>query len=74
MKNEIIFPNYEHCILNTITSILKYYNVNTPYSSLKSLDEKLSKKYKNVVLIILDGMGSHILNHLSPNGFFKVNN
>ena len=71
MKNEIIFPNYEHCILNTITSILKYYNVNTPYSSLKSLDEKLSKKYKNVVLIILDGMGSHILNHLSPNGFFK---
>ena len=73
MENKIILPNYEHCILNTITSILKYYNVNTPYSSLRSLDEKLSKKYKNVILIVLDGMGSHILDSLSPDGFFKNN-
>ena len=29
MSNEIVLPNYEHCILNTITSILKYYNVET---------------------------------------------
>lgn len=73
MKNEIIFPNYEHCILNTITSILKYYNVQTPYSSLTVLDEKLNKKYKNVILLILDGMGSNILENLSTNGFFKKN-
>jgi len=66
-------PNYEHCILNIITSILKYYNVNTPYSTLKTLEEKLNKKYKNVVLIILDGMGSHILEKISPNGYFKEN-
>ena len=25
----IVLPNYEHCILGTITSILKYYNVKT---------------------------------------------
>lgn len=73
MKNEIIIPNYEHCILNTITSILKYYNVNTPYSSLKALDNKLNKKYKNVILLILDGMGSHILEKLSPKGYFQNN-
>lgn len=71
MKNEIILPNYEHSILNTVTSILKYYNVNTPYSSLQALDQKLSKKFKNVILIVLDGMGSHILEHISPTGFFK---
>ena len=41
MKDKIILPNYEHCILNTITSILKYYNVDTNHTSLKSLDEKL---------------------------------
>ena len=70
MKNEIIFPNYEHSILNTITSILKYYNVNTPYSSLKTLDERLNKKYTNVILLILDGMGSQILKKLSPNAYF----
>lgn len=73
MKNEIIMPNYEHCVLNTITSILKYYNVDTPYSSLKSLDDKLDKKYKNVILLILDGMGSHILEKASLTGYFQKN-
>ena len=73
MKNKIILPNYKHCILNTITSILKYYNVPTSHSSLQSLDNKLNTKYKNVVLLILDGMGSHILEKISPNGFFEQN-
>ena len=61
MSNEIVLPNYEHCILNTITSILKYYNVETKHKSLESLDKLLEKKYKNVVFIVLDGMGEHIL-------------
>lgn len=73
MKDEIVLPNYEHCILNTITSILKYYNVETNHNSLEILDGKLKKKYKNVVLLILDGMGEHILNELSPNGYFTKN-
>lgn len=73
MKNEIVLPNYEHCILNTITSILKYYNVNTPHPSLEVLDEKLNKKYKNVILLILDGMGYNVLKKSSPNGYFLQN-
>ena len=71
MKDEIILPNYENCILNTITSILKYYNVETNHSSLKVLDERLKKKYKNVVLIILDGLGESILKEISPEGYFS---
>lgn len=71
MKKNIVLPNYDKCILNTITSILKYYNVPTNHSSLSSLDKVLSKKYKNVVLLILDGMGEHILKDISPNGFFS---
>ncbi len=71
--NEIIFPNYEHSILNTINSILKYYNVKTKYNGLKELDEKLKSKYKNIVLIILDGLGDNNLNKISPNGFFENN-
>ena len=74
MKNKIIMPNYEHCILNTITSILKYYNVDTPHSSLKSLDKKLNKKYKNIILLVLDGLGSHLLDSISPNGYLKQKN
>lgn len=72
-NNDIIFPNYDKSILNLINSILKSYNVPTKYNGLKDLDEELIKRYKNIVLIILDGMGEHILNNISPNGFFKRN-
>lgn len=73
MNQEIKLPEYDHCILNLITSILKYYKVETNHSTLKVIDEKLKNKYKNVVLIVLDGMGEHILNNLSPNGYFNNN-
>ena len=71
---DIVLPNYDHCILGTITSILKYYNVETNHKSLGSLDNVLLKrKYKNVILFILDGMGEHILNNISKNGYFNQN-
>lgn len=69
MKEGIVLPNYEHCILNTITSILKYYQVETYHTSLKTLDEKLEKRYQNVIFLILDGMGEHILKNHLPNGY-----
>lgn len=72
MKN-IVLPNYNKCVLNTITSILKYYNVQTSHNSLEVLDRILEKKYKNIVLLVLDGMGEHILKDISPNGFFSQN-
>ena len=71
MKNEIVMPDYNHCILSTISSILKYYHVDTKHQTLKCLDEKLQKEYRNVVFLVLDGMGEHILNKLSPNGYFN---
>ena len=69
--SEIKYPDYNHCILNTITSILKHYNVPTNHKSLDNLDTILNKNYKNVVLLILDGLGEHILNNFSNNGFLK---
>ncbi len=69
-KNEnVLLPDYDHSILSTISSILKYYHVDTPYVSLESLDKKLENNYKNVVFIILDGMGKNILDSLSSNYF-----
>lgn len=70
---EIIYPDYNNCILNLITSVLKYYNVETNHTSLVDLDKILGKNYKNVVFIVLDGMGEHILNNISIDGFFKKN-
>ena len=70
---DIIFPDYKHSILNLINSILKHYNVKTKYNSLPILEKELAKNYKNVVFIILDGMGEHILKNISPNGYFMQN-
>ena len=71
MEKSIILPNYEHCILNLITSILKNYNVETKHKSLESMDNILNNKYKNVVFIILDGMGEKKKKKVSPAGYFR---
>ena len=72
MEKDIRLPEYDHSILSIITSILKYYNVETKYKSLDVLDKKLySKEYRNVVFLILDGMGEYIYTPILPNGFFK---
>ena len=70
-EKKIVLPDYENSILNLINSILHYYHVETKYKGIDILDKKLEKKYKNIVLIILDGMGENILNRISPNGFLK---
>ena len=68
---EIKLPDYNNSILNLISSILKYYKVETKHNSLEKLDKQLARQYKNVVFIILDGMGEQVLNKLSPEGYFK---
>ena len=69
---DIVMPDYNNCILGTITSILKYYNVDTNHKSSEKLDNILNQKeYRNVVFLILDGLGEHIINSISPNGYLK---
>lgn len=71
---DIVLPNYDKCILGTITSILKYYNVETKHKSSNKIDSLLNEKeYKNVVFLILDGLGEHILNKISPDGILCKN-
>lgn len=71
---DIVMPNYDHCILGTISSILKYYNVDTKHKTSERLDAILNeKKYKNVIFLILDGLGEHILTPISPDGYLKKN-
>ena len=71
---DIVLPNYDHCIHNTITSILKNYNVKTNSKSLEKLDEVFkAKDYKNIIFLILDGLGEHILEKVSPDGILSEN-
>ena len=74
MKQNIYFPNYDKSILALSSSILKKYNVPTAHSSLSEID-LLLKQYKNIVLIIFDGMGKNILeHHLVENSFLRQKN
>lgn len=50
--------DYNKSLVALSNSFLKFYGVETLHSSLPELDAKLnSKKYHNIVLMILDGMG-----------------
>lgn len=73
MKQETMMPDYNNSILNMITSILNNYGAKNEHDSLPLLDKILEKKYKNIVLVLLDGMGTNVLNKASSDGLFVKN-
>ena len=71
---DIVMPDYNHCILGTISSILKYYGVETEHKTSERLDKVLNEKdYKNVIFFVLDGLGEYILNRISGDGILYNN-
>ena len=71
---DIVLPNYENCILGTITSILKHYKVETKHKSSEKIDKILSERnYRNIIFLMLDGLGEHILNRISKDGYLNKN-
>ena len=68
------FPDYTNCITNLANSILKEFGVKEEgRQSLEILDSYLAKKYENIVVILLDGMGKCILEkNLAKDGFFNT--
>ena len=68
------YPDYSRCPINIISSIRKYYRAPIVYPSLHKLDKELSKFYKNVVLIILDGMGTDMMERNLPKSNFLRKN
>lgn len=71
-NNPITFPDYDNSILSITASIAKYHGIPTPYKSNALLDTELSKGYKNVVLLIVDGLGLNVLTrHLPEESFLR---
>src|SRR5574344_1693584 len=73
MKNKITKIDYDNCLANLTSSILKYFDCLPEHKTLKIVDDILKKnKPKNVVLFVCDGMGVSILNkNLDKNKFFN---
>ncbi len=62
--------DYANSILSISCSILKHFNVSTDYASQPELDSILKKNYKNVVLMIIDCMGTEIIHQNLPKDSF----
>lgn len=68
----IVKPDYNRSVLSISSSIMKYYNVDSNYKSLKELDDILNKEYRNIVYLIIDGMGFNIMRStLSDDAFLN---
>lgn len=68
------YPDYTRCPVNIISSIRKYYREPIVYPTLPRLDTHLTKFYKNVILIVLGGMGTDMMErNLSPTSFLRRN-
>ena len=67
-------PDYNKCLVNLSNSILKRFGAETTADTLKSADEFLAKGHRNVVILLLDALGTSILEkHLAEDGFFRSN-
>lgn len=72
MAHQFCFPDYDHSILSLSNSLLKHYGIAPAYQTLSVLDDVLAMEYKNVVLLILDGMGVELLKRsLSERAFLR---
>lgn len=69
---KVKLPEYTNCIANLANSILIEFGINEKgRAGLKQLTPYLEKNYKNIVVLLLDGMGTNIVKKdLAEDGFF----
>ena len=66
----LAYPDYDNCIINLISSIRRYYRTPFAYPTLRAVDRELDKFYKNIVLIIIDGLGKNMFEEYLGRGTF----
>jgi len=68
---EIVYPDYGNSVLNFISSVLRAFGIDILYKPLPYIDSgKLAEK-RNVVLIILDGMGYNLYENIKREEDFE---
>lgn len=71
----LVKNNYNECLTNLACSIRKYFGLEYKHNTLDYIDEILeSKKPKNVVTILCDGMGSKIIDRVLDENSFLIKN
>ena len=69
----IKYPNYDRSILSIASSVLNHFGVkDCQHKTLPEFDKLLEKDYKNIIVILFDGLGTSTLNyHLKENDFLR---
>lgn len=69
----ITYPNYDRSILSIASSVLNHFGVkDCQHKTLPEFDELLKKDYKNIIVMLFDGLGTSSLNyHLKENDFLR---
>lgn len=70
----IKYPDYDRSILSVASSVLKYFGVaDCEHKTLPELDELLNKNYKNIIVMLFDGLGVSAINeHLNETDFLRL--
>ena len=65
-------PDYGNCLVNLSNSILKAFGAETTAPTLEMADKLLEGDNKNVVILLMDAMGTSVMEkHLAPDGFLR---
>ena len=72
---QMILPDYNNSIVNLMSSIRKYFDLDYEGNTIDIVDTLLKKNNpKNVVVILYDGMGSKLVKrNLDCNSFLNKN-
>jgi len=70
--DSVRYPDYDHSIVSVTNSVLRAFGAQRRHTSLPLLDDALARGYRNVVLMLFDGMGTEALEtHLPDNSFLR---
>lgn len=69
----ITYPNYNRSILSIASSVLNHFGIkDCKHKTLTEFDKLLEKDYKNIIVMLFDGLGTSTLKyHLEENDFLR---
>ncbi len=71
----IVYPDYRRCGLNVVSSIMHYFGTENPHPGFQPLTRVLGeRRWRNVVLMLFDGMGMKTLEEFLPEDAFLRKN
>lgn len=61
---QIIYPEYDRCSLNLLSSIGQFFGLRPAFPPLEELQALIQPTHQNIILLVLDGLGSYSLMEL----------